>query len=108
MENENIVETQVEATEVAENNAPERAERTERSFAPKANNARRRKKVCPFCADKVDYIDFKDSLRLKKFISERAKILPRRVSGCCAKHQRQLTQAIKIAREAALLPYISD
>ncbi len=69
---------------------------------------RRRKKVCAFCADKVDYIDYKDTIRLKKFVSERAKILPRRISGACAKHQRQLTIAIKRARHVALMPYIGD
>ena len=72
------------------------------------NNPRKRKKVCAFCADKVDYIDYKDAARLRKYISERAKILPRRISGTCAKHQRQLTIAIKRSRHVALLPYISD
>lgn len=69
---------------------------------------RRRKKVCIFCADKVAYIDYKDSAKLRKFITERGKILPRRVSGTCAKHQRELNTAIKRARQVALLPYISD
>ncbi|MBQ3107785.1 MAG: 30S ribosomal protein S18 [Firmicutes bacterium] len=69
---------------------------------------RRRKKVCAFCADSIDEIDYKDVVRLCKCISERAKILPRRISGTCAKHQRQLTTAIKRARHVALLPYISD
>ena len=69
---------------------------------------RRRKKVCQFCADKVDYIDYKDTVRLRKYISERAKIYPRRIMGTCAKHQRQLTTAIKRARVVALLPYVSD
>ena len=69
---------------------------------------RKRKKVCVFCADKVAYIDYKDSAKLRKFISERGKILPRRISGTCAKHQRELTTAIKRARQVALLPYISD
>ena len=67
----------------------------------------RRKKVCIFCQDKVTEIDYKDVAKLRKFISERAKILPRRVSGTCALHQRQLTVAIKRARQVALLPYIS-
>ena len=70
--------------------------------------ARRHKKVCQFCADKIAEIDYKDTARLRKCISERAKILPRRVTGPCAKHQRQLTLAIKRARQVALLPYISD
>ena len=69
---------------------------------------RKRKKGCQFCAEKIDQIDYKDTARLRKHISERAKILPRRVSGACAKHQRELTVAIKRARQVALLPYISD
>ena len=73
-----------------------------------ANANRRRKKVCIFCADKVSYIDYKDSAKLRKFISERGKILPRRISGTCAKHQRELNTAIKRARQAALLPYVTD
>ncbi|MBP5426718.1 MAG: 30S ribosomal protein S18 [Clostridiales bacterium] len=67
-----------------------------------------RKKVCPFCSDKVDYIDYKDIAKLKKFVSERGKILPRRITGCCAKHQRQLTLAIKRARQIALLAYVVE
>ena len=69
---------------------------------------RRIKKVCIFCADKVDFIDYKDSAKLRKFISERGKILPRRISGTCAKHQRDLNTAIKRARQVALLPYVTD
>ena len=69
---------------------------------------RRRKKVCIFCADKVDFIDYKDSAKLRKFISERGKILPRRMTGTCAKHQREVQIAIKRARNVALLPYIAD
>ena len=77
--------------------------------APRNNNVnRKRKKVCVFCAEKVDVIDYKDVARLRKFTSERAKILPRRVTGTCAKHQRDLTTAIKRARQMALLPYVSD
>ena len=77
---------------------------SQRSFRP----MHRRKKVCIFCQDKVNDIDYKDVAKLRKFISERAKILPRRVSGTCALHQRQLTLAIKRARQMALLPYISN
>ena len=66
------------------------------------------KKVCNFCVDKVEYIDYKDVAKLRRFISERAKILPRRVTGTCAHHQRELTTAIKRARQVALLPYTSD
>lgn len=69
---------------------------------------RKRKKVCAFCADKIEHIDYKDVPRLRKFVSERSKILPRRITGTCAKHQRQLTIAVKRARHIALLPYISD
>lgn len=71
-------------------------------------NRRQRRRVCNFCVDKVEYIDFKDINRLKRFISERGKILPRRISGNCAKHQRQLTLAIKRARNIALLPYTME
>ncbi|MBR6407015.1 MAG: 30S ribosomal protein S18 [Clostridia bacterium] len=67
-----------------------------------------RKKVCSFCVDRIETIDYKDAARLRRFISERAKILPRRVTGTCARHQRELTVAIKRARHIALLPYISD
>ncbi len=69
---------------------------------------KKRRKVCEFCAAKIAHIDYKDVSRLRKCISERAKILPRRVNGTCALHQRQLTVAIKRARHMALLPYISD
>lgn len=67
-----------------------------------------RKKVCAFCADKVENIDYKDISKLRKCMTERAKILPRRVTGTCAFHQRQLTKAIKRARHVALLPYVSE
>jgi len=69
---------------------------------------RRRRKVCVFCADKVAFIDYKDSAKLRKFISERGKILPRRISGTCAVHQRELNTAIKRARNMALLPFVTD
>ncbi len=75
---------------------------------PARPNMRKRKKICIFCADKVDYIDYKDTAKLRKFISERGKILPRRISGTCAKHQRDVNTAIKRARQVALLPYICD
>ena len=80
-------------------------ERTPRAARPQNPN-RRRRKVCAFCEDKIDYIDYKEAGRLRKYISERGKILPRRVSGTCAKHQRELQKAIKRAREVALLPYV--
>jgi len=69
---------------------------------------RAKKKVCAFCVDKVTDIDYKDVAKIRKFISERGKILPRRISGNCAKHQRQLTMAIKRARHVALLPYTAE
>ena len=73
------------------------------------SNFRRRKKVCAFCADKEhDYIDYKDVNKLKRYMSERGKILPRRITGTCAKHQRALTVAIKRARHIALMPYTLD
>ena len=67
----------------------------------------RRKKVCVFCG-KDNVIDYKDTAKLKKYISERGKILPRRITGTCAKHQRALTVAIKRARHCALMPYVQD
>jgi small subunit ribosomal protein S18 len=66
------------------------------------------RKVCSFCVEKVDYIDYKEVSRLRRFVSERGKILPRRVTGTCAKHQRPLTLALKRARAIALLPFTSD
>jgi len=71
-------------------------------------NRKGRRKVCAFCVDKVETIDYKDVARLRKFTSDRAKILPRRVTGTCARHQRELTTAIKRARQVALMPYTSD
>ena len=70
--------------------------------------AKRKKKVCNFCAEKSEFIDYKDVVKLRKFVSERSKILPRRITGTCAKHQRELTIAIKRSRHIALMPYISD
>ncbi|MBP3653256.1 MAG: 30S ribosomal protein S18 [Clostridia bacterium] len=67
-----------------------------------------RRKVCQFCVEKVQHIDYKDVLRLRRFTSERGKILPRRMTGTCAKHQRQLGTAIKRARTIALMPYVSE
>ena len=84
-----------------------KTENVVRPARPAANN-RRRRKVCIFCADKIDFIDYKDSAKLRKFISERGKILPRRISGTCAVHQRELNTAIKRARQVALLPYVTD
>ncbi len=68
----------------------------------------KRKKVCQFCVEKAEFIDYKDTVKLRKFLSERSKILPRRTTGTCAYHQRQLTEAVKRARQVALLPYVTD
>ena len=72
------------------------------------NGMRRRKKVCAYCFEEGKSIDYKDVASLKKFISERGKILPRRITGTCAKHQRELTVAIKRARHIALMPYVCE
>jgi len=79
-------------------------ERNDRPFRPR----KPRRKVCGFCVDKLDQIDYKDIKRLSRYVSERGKILPRRITGTCAKHQRKLTTAIKRARHIALLPYSAD
>ena len=84
------------------------AERTERPERPMRGGRKGHRKVCQFCVDKVDYIDYKDVARLRRCMSERAKILPRRVTGTCARHQRGLTTAIKRARQIALVPFIAD
>ena len=68
----------------------------------------RRRRVCKFCADKIDYINYKDVRLLSPFIPERGKIQPRRISGTCALHQRKLQVAIKRARQLALIPYVTD
>jgi small subunit ribosomal protein S18 len=68
----------------------------------------RRRKVCKFCADKIDYVDYKDVKLLQQFVPERSKILPRRISGTCARHQRLLQRAIKRARHLALIPFTTD
>ena len=80
----------------------------DREQRPFRQGNRKRKKVCQICADKIEHIDYKDTARLRKYISERSKILPRRITGTCAKHQRQVTIAVKRARQIALLPYNSD
>ena len=83
------------------------AERPERDNR-RPGGRKNRRKVCSFCVDKADFIDYKDVAKLRRFISERGKILSRRVTGTCAAHQRQLTVAIKRARHLALLPFSSD
>ncbi len=67
-----------------------------------------KKKICSFCVDKIETVDFKQYEKLKRFVTERGKVLPRRISGNCARHQRQLTRAIKKARIMALLPFTSE
>ncbi len=69
---------------------------------------RSRRRVCSFCVDKVEHVDYKDTARLRRYISERGKIMPRRISGNCAKHQRQVTVAIKRSRHVALLPFTAE
>ena len=97
-----------------ENTAPrekaERPERTERPERAERSNMRprKRRKVCAFCVDKVEQIDYKDAAKLRRYLSERGKILPCRMTGTCAEHQRQLTVAIKRARQMALLPYVAE
>ena len=73
-----------------------------------ARGKRAKRKVCSFCVDKIEHIDYKDAPRLRRYLSERGKILPRRITGTCAKHQRQLTVAIKRARHIALLPFVNE
>ena len=84
--------------------------KTEKSDSPmrKKGGMRRRKKVCVFCGEKNGEIDYKDTNKLKRYVSERGKILPRRITGNCAKHQRALTVAIKRARHLALMPYTCE
>ena len=79
----------------------ERNDRPQRARRPK-------KKGCMFCVDKVEHIDYKDTAQLRRYVTERGKIVPRRISGNCAKHQRQLTTAIKRARIIALLPFVAE
>ena len=83
-------------------------DRERNSDRPRPFRQPRKKKVCAFCVEKVEHLDYKDVARLKKCVSERSKILPRRITGSCAKHQRMLTTAVKRARHIALLPYVTD
>ncbi|GGI95142.1 30S ribosomal protein S18 [Alicyclobacillus cellulosilyticus] len=75
---------------------------------PRKGRGGKRRKVCQFCVDKIEYADYKDVNRLSRYLTERGKILPRRISGNCARHQRQVTVAIKRARQVALLPYTTE
>jgi len=74
----------------------------------RSDDRRGRRKICRFCADKISFIDYKDVKRLGRFVTDRGKIVPRRISGTCAKHQRALTTSIKRARQMALLPYLGE
>ena len=86
-----------------------KTEKSASTDAPmKRRPIRRRKKVCVFCAEKNAVIDYKDVAKLRKYVSERGKILPRRITGNCAKHQRALTVAVKRARHVAIMPYVVD
>lgn len=76
--------------------------------APKRFKRAPRKKVCNFCVDKAEYIDYKDVAKLKRYITEKGKIIPRRQTGTCSAHQRELAIAIKRARFMALIPYVGD
>lgn len=87
---------------MARNNDRDRSTRR----APKDTGRRTKKKVCIFCKDRIDYVDYKDANLLRKFLSDRGKIRARRVSGNCAQHQREVAVAIKTSRELALLPYM--
>ena len=84
--------------------------KSERPDAParRRGGMRRRKKVCVFCGKENNEIDYKDVAKLKRYVSERGKILPRRITGNCAKHQRALTVAVKRARHLSLMPYVQD
>ena len=68
----------------------------------------RKKRICRFCEEKIEYIDYKEEKKLSRFTTEQGKVIPRRTSGTCARHQRQLITAIKRARELALIPYVAD
>jgi small subunit ribosomal protein S18 len=89
-----------------------RGKKSDKKSGDKAQNQRRtlfrRRKVCKFCADKIDDINYKDVKLIGPFVPERGKILPRRISGTCAMHQRKLQTAIKRARQIALIPYVTD
>ena len=94
---------------MAVNRPPARESAPGAGGAPPAKGPKRpHRKVCSFCVDKVDYIDYKEISRLRRFVSDRGKILPRRVTGTCARHQRPLTTALERARAIALLPYTTE
>jgi small subunit ribosomal protein S18 len=73
-----------------------------------ANKNNKKRKSCNFCADKVEFIDYKDAIKLKRYLTERGKVLPRRITGTCSFHQRHLASAVKRAREASLIAYVFE
>ncbi|MEG0570704.1 MAG: 30S ribosomal protein S18, partial [Oscillospiraceae bacterium] len=89
------------------NDRGDRNDRNDRGDKRQNGGRKPRRKVCAFCVDKAEHIDYKDVAKLRRFLSERGKIVPRRVTGTCAKHQRDLTIQIKKARHIALLPYVN-
>jgi small subunit ribosomal protein S18 len=91
---------------VADKKNNKRRNNQDDDFNPKFRKMR--KKVCPLCGDKTLVLDYKDADQMRKFINERGKILPRRVTGACAKHQREITLAVKRARHIAIIPYTED
>ncbi len=99
---------QADSTQTARPSTPYEGQQTRRPSGGGGGRRFSRRKVCQFCADKVDYIDYKDTKRIRKFMTDRGKILPRRITGNCAAHQRMLTNAIKRARVVALVPFKSE
>ncbi|MDR2505909.1 MAG: 30S ribosomal protein S18 [Oscillospiraceae bacterium] len=93
---------------MADDRDRDRGDRGDRDHGRRPRGRKPRKKVCSFCVDKIEFIDYKDISRIRRFTNERGKIVPRRMSGNCAKHQRQLAEAVKRARIVALLPYIVE
>jgi len=85
----------------------DRGDRSDRRYGGARGPRRPRRRICQFCVDKTDYVDYKDIDTLRRFVSDRGKILPRRGTGTCAHHQRILAAAIKRAREIALLPFVA-
>ena len=85
-----------------------KARKAEIKMAKQDMNDRKKRKTCSFCADHVEYIDYKDAAKLKRYLTEAGKIIPRRVTGNCAMHQRMIAKAIKRAREAAIIDYVFD
>ena len=85
-----------------------RLERLQKNMARQNNDDKKKRKNCNLCADKVESIDYKDAAKLRRYLTEAGKIIPRRITGNCAKHQRMIVRAIKRAREAAIIDYVFD